>query len=347
MIRRVLIAMGGNAIKQADERGTSEEQFRNCEETAKIIVDLLGSLGPENRLAITHGNGPQSGNLLVQQEEAQDLVPHQDLDIIGAMTQGQIGYMLMRSLQNELVKCTDWRRELGEKGRVVAFVNQVLVDKEDPDFLDPTKPVGEFFSKEEAEKLVEEKGYVLNPPAGKEYLDKKMKGMVIKQVKPLESTDRPFRRVVPSPDPIRNIESEAIKNMLDMGYVVIASGGGGIPVIKEDGRLQGVFAVIDKDLAGERMAEAIDANEFYILTDIDKVKINFHKPDEADIDRMTISEAKKYLDEGHFLAGSMLTKVKACIRFMEGANGKKAFIGHLAHAKDVLYGRGGTEICRD
>ena len=158
MNRRILIAMGGNAIKQAQEKGTTEEQVRNCEMTAKIIVDLMGTLGKDDRIAITHGNGPQSGNLLIQQEEAREMVPAQDMDILGAMTQGQIGYMFMRALQNELLGCSDWRREIGEKGRVIAIVNQVLVNMEDPDFQDPTKPVGDFFSKEQMEVLVREKG---------------------------------------------------------------------------------------------------------------------------------------------------------------------------------------------
>lgn len=347
MNRRILIAMGGNAIKQANEKGTTEEQVRNCELTARIIVDLMETLGEDDRIAITHGNGPQSGNLLVQQEEAQGIVPAQDMDIVGAMTQGQIGYMLMRTLQNEFRRCNDWRNEIGVEGKVVAIVNQVLVDINDKDFLDPSKPVGDFFTKEQADVFVRDNGYVLNPPAGKEYLDKKVSGHVIKQVKPLESTDRPYRRVVPSPDPIKNIESKAIKQMVDLGYLVIASGGGGVPVILEKEGLKGVFAVVDKDLAGERMAEAIEANEFYIFTDIDRVKLNFHKPNEKSIDRMSLSEARGYLEEGHFLPGSMLTKVKACIRFLEGGSGKKAFIGKLSKAKDVLYGKGGTEIYKD
>lgn len=343
MARRVLIALGGNAIKQADEKGTTQEQQRNCIITAKTIVDLMGTLeGEDDRVAMTHGNGPQSGNLMVQQEEGAKLVPAQDLDVVGAMTQGQIGYQLSQAIQNTLLECHDWRREMGEKGLVFEVTNQVLVDMNDPDFQDPTKPVGNFFTQAEAEELARTKGYVINPPAGKEHLDKKMTGFVIKKVKP-DTVERRFRRVVPSPDPIKNIEGEALKGMVDLGYFVIGSGGGGIPVVKDKGKLKGVFAVIDKDLAGERMGESIKATEFYVLTDIAQAKLNFGKPNEKALDRMSLEEAKRYLAEGHFLPGSMLTKVKSCIRFLEWG-GQKARIGHLMESGKVVAGKAGTEI---
>jgi carbamate kinase len=310
--------------------------------TAETVVNLMGTLGEDDRVSITHGNGPQAGNLMVQQEEGSKLVPPQDLDVVGAMTQGQIGYMLSQSIQNALLECTDWRREVAEKGRVFEVTNQVLVDIDDPDFQDPTKPVGNFFTKNEVDALVRDKRYVLDPPAGTAHLEKKMSGFVIKRVKP--NGDRPFRRVVPSPDPIKNIEGDALKRMVDMGFIVIGSGGGGIPVIKDkNGKLKGVFAVIDKDLAGERMAEAIGATEFYILTDIAKVKLNFGKPNEKDLDSMSVKEAKQYLEQGQFLPGSMLPKVKSCIRFLEWG-GEKARIGDLAKANSVVSGKGGTEI---
>jgi len=344
MARKILIALGGNAIKQADEKGTTQEQFRNCYITAKQIVDFMGMLTDEDdRVAMTHGNGPQSGNLMIQQEEGAKLVPPQDLDVVGAMTQGQIGYMLSQSLQNLFLDCTDWRKELGEKGWVFEVTNQVLVSPDDPDFQDPSKPVGNFFTKEEAEQLAKTKGYIINPPKGKEYLDKKMTGFVIKTVKP-ETVERRFRRVVPSPDPIKNIEGDALRGMWDKGYLIIGSGGGGIPVVKDEkGKLKGVFAVIDKDLAGERMAEAIGANEFYIMTDVGKVMLNFGKPDQKPLDSMSIDEAKRYMAEGHFKPGSMLTKVKSCIRFLEWG-GKVARIGHLNETSKVIDGKAGTEI---
>jgi len=342
MARRILVALGGNAIKQANEAGTTQEQFRNCATTAKVIVEVLGRVYTDDRVAITHGNGPQAGNLLLQQEECTKLVPPQDFDVVGAMTQGQIGYMLSQTIHNALLECSDWRREMAERGWVFAVTNQVLVDINDRSFQDPTKPVGNFYTEKEAKDLVREKGFVIDPPPGKAHLEKKISGLVIKKVRP--SGEKPYRRVVPSPDPITNIEGEAIKSMLDVGFLVVASGGGGIPVIRdENGKLKGVFAVIDKDLAGERLAEAIGATEFYILTDVEKVKLNFGKPSQKDIDGMSVSDAKRYMKEGHFLRGSMLPKVKACIRFLEWG-GIKARIGPLSRASEVMFGEAGTEI---
>ncbi len=340
LTKRLLIALGGNAIKQADELGTTEEQFRNVAITCKQILAFL-ERGEADRMAITHGNGPQVGNLLVQQEEASHMqVPAQSLDVVGAMTQGQIGYMFQQILQNYL---KDAGGELA-KIPVVSIVNQVLVSPDDPDFLDPTKPIGNFFTREEAEKLVEEKGYVINPRPGKEHLDKKMKGFVIKQVKPTGTTPRPFRRVVPSPDPIKNVEGETIRTLIDQGVIVVASGGGGIPVImNKEGHLEGVFAVIDKDKAGERMAEAIDATDFLVLTDVEYAMLDFGKPTQRPVRKMTIKEAEGFLAEGHFMAGSMAPKVEACIRFLKWG-GERAIISSLEKAVDACDGKTGTQI---
>lgn len=319
---RLLIALGGNAIKQAHERGTTEEQFRNCDITTKLIAEIVKRMKPEDRLIITHGNGPQAGNLLVQQEAAKDIVPAQLMDIVGAMTQGQIGYMLQQTLMKHL-------KDAGIDMPVAAIVNQVLVDENDPEFFGDTasKPVGDFFTEEEAKKLKEE-----HP----EY--------IIKKVKP--KGEKVWRRVVPSPDPIANVEAEAIRRMVDAGIIVIASGGGGIPVVRgEGGHLKGVEAVIDKDLSGERLAEVVNADVFLILTDVEKAKLNFGKPNEKPVDRMTLSEAKKYLAEGHFLPGSMGPKVKACIRFLEWG-GQRAIITSLDKAVDALEGRTGTHIVK-
>jgi len=315
--KRLLIALGGNAIKQAHERGTYEEQLKNIDITCTHIVEIIKR---GYRVAITHGNGPQVGALLIQQEEAAERVPPQPMDVCGAMTQGQIGYMLQQTLQNKL-------KALGLKVPVATVVTQVLVNKDDPDFQDPHKPVGPFYDYETATKYQKEKGYF------------------IRKVKP--NGEKPYRRVVPSPDPIRTIEAEPIKLLYDNGVVVIASGGGGIPVIDDNGMLKGVEAVIDKDLAGERMAEVIGAEIFMILTDVEKVKLNYGKPNEKDIDRMTVSEAKKYLEEGHFLPGSMGPKVKACIRFIEEAHGEKAIITSLNKAVEALEGKTGTVIVPD
>jgi len=338
--KRLLIALGGNAIKQADEEGTTQEQFKNVTITCEQIVKLLQRMGEDDRIAITHGNGPQVGNLLVQQEEASEIVPPQTIDVLGSMTQGQIGYMFQQTLQKLL---WDMGGRLA-KIPVISVVNQVLVSQDDPAFLDPTKPVGNFFTKEEAEKLANEKGYVINPPPGKEYLDKKMTGFVIKQVKPTGSTPRPYRRVVPSPDPIRNVEGEVIKMLVDQGVIVVASGGGGIPVIiDEKGDLEGVFAVIDKDKAGERMAEAIDATEFLILTDVEYAMLDFGKSTQRPLEKISIEEAERYLTEGHFLAGSMGPKVEACIRFLKWG-GERVIISSLEKVVDAFDGKTGTHI---
>ncbi len=316
--KKILVALGGNAIKQAQEKGTYEEQLRNVEKTAAQLAKLVQR---GYHLAITHGNGPQVGALLIQQEEGQRLgIPPQPMDVCGAMTQGQIGYMLQQALMNEF-------RKVGLDKLAATVVTRVLVRKDDPDFQDPSKPVGPFYDEETAKRLAEERGWV------------------IKKVKP--NADKPYRRVVPSPDPIRPLEADAIKKLYDSGIIVIASGGGGIPVIEEDGKIKGVEAVIDKDLAGERLAEVLGVDIFVILTDVEKVKLNYGKPDEREIDRMTVSEAKKYFEEGHFLPGSMGPKVKACIRFIEEAGGKAAIITHLEKALDALEGKTGTWIVPD
>ena len=317
---RLLIALGGNAIKQAHESGTAEEQFGNCMVTTRLIAKIVRRMKPEDRLVITHGNGPQAGNLLVQQEMGKEKVPPQSMDVVGAMTQGQIGYMLQQTLTNYL-------KDMGISVLVCEVVNQVLVSKDDPEFFGEvaSKPVGNFFTEEEAEELKRE-----HP----EY--------IVKKVKPIG--ERAWRRTVPSPDPIANVESEAIRRMVDAGIIVIASGGGGIPVIlDEHGHYKGVEAVIDKDLAGEKLAEVVGANVFLILTDVEKAKLNYGQPDERPIDRMTLAEARRYLEEGHFLPGSMGPKVEACIRFLEWG-GEKAIITSLENIERALAGETGTWI---
>ena len=320
---RLLVALGGNAIKQAHEKGTPEEQFANCKMTTRLLAEIVSRMKDEDRLIITHGNGPQAGNLLVQQDKAKKVVPPQTMDIVGAMTQGQIGYMLQQTLVNFL-------KDKGLNVPVAAVVNQVLVNEDDPEFFGDvaSKPVGNFLTEGEAHQL--KRGHP-------EY--------IVKRVKP--NGERAWRRTVPSPDPIANVGSEGIKRMVDAGIIVIASGGGGIPVVLgEDGHYRGVEAVIDKDLAGERLAEVVNADTFLILTDVEKAKLNFSQPNEQEVGAITLSEAKEYLAEGHFLAGSMGPKVKACIRFLEWG-GKKAVITSLDKAVDALEGRTGTRIVPD
>jgi carbamate kinase len=317
---KILVALGGNAIKKSYEKGTTSEQFKNCQATAKSLAKIIQNMKEEDRLIITHGNGPQAGNLMVQQEVAKSVVPPHPMDVVGAMTQGQIGFMLQQSLMNAL-------KDSEVNIPVCAIVNQVLVDKNDPEFSGDvaSKPVGEFLTEEEATEL-----------------RTKYPNYIFKKVKP--NGERCWRRTVPSPDPICNLETEAIKRMVDSGIIVIASGGGGIPVIEnEKGYYEGVEAVIDKDLAGERLAEVINADIFLILTDVENVKLNYGKPNEIKIDKMTMEEAETYLEEGHFLPGSMKPKVKACIRFLK-YGGKIAIISSLEKAIEALKGESGTRI---
>ena len=250
MVKRVLVALGGNAIKQPDEKGTFEEQMRNVETACKQIAQLVRR---GYQLVITHGNGPQVGNLAIQQEAAADQVPSQPLVVLGAMTQGQIGYMMQQQLHNILD---------GDGKDVATIVTQVLVSPEDPDFKDPTKPVGPFYTEEIAKKLSAERGWI---------------------VKKVRSTgDKTWRRVVPSPAPLGIAEAKAIRTMVEAGMIVIASGGGGIPVYRnKSGKLEGVDAVIDKDRAGAKLAEEVGSNVLLILTDVEYAMTDYGKPTQA------------------------------------------------------------------
>jgi len=310
----LVVALGGNAIKQADERGTTEEQFHNVDVTAKQIAKIAKS---GYRLVVTHGNGPQAGALLIQQEESEVLVPAQTLAVCGAMTQGQIGWMMQNRLAFHLM------RE-GLDAPICTVVTQVEVSDQDPDFQDPSKPVGPFYTKEEALHLAEIKGYI------------------VKEVKP--GIEKSWRRVVPSPEPVDIVESESVNDLLNGGVIVIASGGGGIPVKKNgDGSYSGVEAVIDKDRAGFKLAQAVKADKFLILTDVEKVFLNFNKPQQKALDRITVKEAERFAAEGHFLAGSMGPKIEAAIRFVKWS-GKEAIITSLDKALEAVQGKIGTHI---
>lgn len=317
-MEKIVIALGGNAIKQWDQKGSAEEQFANVRTSCSHIVKIIKR---GYQVVITHGNGPQVGNLLIQQEEGAKAVPAQPLDICGAMTQGQIGYMLQQALLNEL---KDARLDRS----VVTVVTQVVVDREDPGFQHPTKPVGPFYDR-----------------ATKEWYEKQG-GRVFAQVKTAKG-DPHYRRVVASPDPLRILEAQVIKDLFEKGIIVIASGGGGIPVIlDEHGHVSGVEAVIDKDLAGEKLAESVGADIFMVLTDVDKVYLHFGSKKQNGLSSLTLEKAKRYLAEGYFPAGSMGPKVEACIRFIE-YGGEKAIITSLDRAVDALDGKEGTEIKMD
>jgi carbamate kinase len=266
-----------------------------------------------HRVVITHGNGPQVGAILLQNEEARGVVPAMPLDICGAESQGLIGYMIQQSLRNLL-------KEQGIRVPVATVVTQVLVDEKDPAFENPTKPVGPFYNEEVAKRLAGERGFIVREDSG-----------------------RGWRRVVPSPDPKGIVEEEAIKLLVESGAIVIASGGGGIPVVKQAGKLVGVEAVIDKDLAGERLATAVKANILLILTDVDGAALNYGTAEERFIGSMTTSEASRYLADGHFAAGSMGPKVLAAIRFLENG-GQSCLIASLERAWEALQDEAGTRI---
>ena len=308
----LVVALGGNAILQPGQKGTYEEQVENVRVTCEQLVQIVES--GKYRIVVTHGNGPQVGNLLLQNEAGKEVAAPMPLFVLGAESQGLIGFMMQQTLSNLLA----------EKGRgdipVVTLVTQVVVDRADPAFANPSKPVGPFYSEDEAKRMESEKGYDVREDAG-----------------------RGWRRVVPSPNPIEIFEKRAIRQLVEARSIVIASGGGGIPVVREDGRLVGVDAVIDKDLAGERLAADVGATTFMVLTDVDEVKLNYKTPEEVGLSTITVEEARRYHAEGHFAKGSMEPKVGAAIRFIE-SGGERAIITSLDKAVDALEGRAGTTI---
>jgi len=310
----VVVALGGNAILQPGQKGTFEEQMSNVHVTCEQLAKMVES--GEYKVVVTHGNGPQVGNLLLQNEAGKEVAAPMPLFVCGAESQGLIGLMIQQNLGNLLAA--------SGKGDIpiATVVTQVVVSKDDQAFTNPTKPVGPFYNEGEAKALESEKGYDVREDAG-----------------------RGWRRVVPSPDPIEINEKAAIRQLVDARSIVIASGGGGIPVVRENGALKGVDAVIDKDLAGERLAVDVGASIFMILTDVDSVRLNYNTPEEKAISSMTVAEANAYRDEGHFAKGSMEPKVRAAVRFIE-SGGSKAIITSLDKAFDALAGSAGTTITK-
>lgn len=310
-IGKLVIALGGNALQEPGSPATAEAQLEVVRKTCEYIADIK-TKGYE--IAIVHGNGPQVGRILLASEAAANVTPAMPFDVCGAMSQGYIGYDIQQALRKALDK-------KNIKVPVVTLVTQVVVDKEDPAFKNPTKPIGPFYTEEEAKAIAEEKGYTMKEDAG-----------------------RGWRRVVASPMPKRIVELPPIKVLWD-STICIASGGGGIPVIeKEDGYLEGVAAVIDKDLAAERLAEDVEADTLMILTEVEKVSINFRKPNQVDLGHITVEEAEKYMEEGHFAPGSMLPKVKAAVMFAKANPNHKAIITSLYKSVEALEGRTGTII---
>ena len=308
-MKKIVIALGGNALGN-----TPAEQLELVRQTAKPIVDLIEE---GNQVVIAHGNGPQVGMInlgMSTAAEAGAIKSDMPFPECGARSQGYIGYHLQNSIANELAA-------RGIQKTVGTLVTQVLVDEADPAFQKPSKPVGAFYDKETADKIAAERGYTMVEDAG-----------------------RGWRQVVPSPKPVDVVEKDMVNTLVDSGYVVITVGGGGIPVVKKDGRLVGTPAVIDKDFASAKLAELIGADMLVILTAVDRVAINWGKPDQKALAEMTVDEAEKYCGEGHFAPGSMLPKVQAAMSFAKA--GGTAIIASLENAAAALRGESGTRIVK-
>lgn len=299
----VVIAFGGNALIQKGQDGTAEQQMANIEVPMQKVV----ALAPEYRVVISHGNGPQVGNILLQQESTSE-VPAMPVDVVGAMTQGQIGYFIEAALERTLAQA-------GIERNFLTVITMVEVDENDPLFQDPTKPIGPFYSEDEAK--------------GKSY--------------DLVQTDKGYRRVIASPMPVGIVAYKEIKQLIDLDWIIICSGGGGIPVVKDGSGHRGVEAVIDKDLASSLLAREIGADMFVIATDVSGAAINWGKPDQQELRKVTLAEMHGYIAEGHFPAGSMGPKVSALTSFVE-ATGKRAIICQLDEIEAALAGEAGTEV---
>lgn len=312
--KRIVVALGGNALSK-DGQAQASAQLAVATETAKQLLPIIEA---GHDLAIVHGNGPQVGNIIVKEESLNTAKePTMPIDVCGAMSQGQIGYWLQNALHNSMIQAGLSLRS------VAAVVTQVVVDKNDPAFNNPTKPIGAFFTSEaEATTVAQERGFVVKEDAG-----------------------RGWRRVVPSPKPIDIVETEFIKSALNQGSVVVSTGGGGIPVRRlPDGQLVGLEAVIDKDFAAEKLAELINADTFVILTAVDTVKINFGQDNEQALGQVSVAEMKQHITDGQFAAGSMLPKIEASIKFLEFNPAGRVIITTPELATQALNGQAGTTI---
>lgn len=311
---KIIVALGGNALGK-----NPLEQMDLLENVSKILVNLIKK---GHQIVLTHGNGPQVGQISLAMEFANQNginTPYMPFPECGSMSQGYIGYQLQQALQDELERC-----KIDKK--CVTLITQVLVSESDPAFLNPTKPIGSFYTKEEAEKISKEKNQTFKEDSG-----------------------RGYRRVVPSPKPIDIIEADAIKLLVDNDIVVISVGGGGIPVVKRDKLelLEGVDAVIDKDMSSSLLAKKIDADILLILTAVDKVCLNFNSDNPTPLDELTVSDAMKYIENKEFAEGSMLPKINACLDFVKSGNNKTAIITSLKEAGNALDGNVGTKIIND
>lgn len=311
---KIVIALGGNALQANPKDTSANSQLNTAKDTAKYLVDLVEE---GHSIIVAHGNGPQVGQIVSTYEvsnsvdKANTIMPFPEC---GAMSQGYIGYHLQQAIKTELIK-----RNINKD--VVTLITEVVVDEKDENFNSPSKPIGSFFTKEEAKRISDEKGYVFK-----------------------EDSNRGWRRVVASPLPVRIVEENSIKALVNAGHIVITVGGGGIPVVEKDGYLKGVDAVIDKDFASEKLAEILDADKLLILTAVEKVYINYGKPEEKSLDKVTVNLMDKYIEEGHFAPGSMLPKVRAAIKFAASKDNRETVITSLDKVKEGLNGITGTSI---
>lgn len=311
--RTIVVALGGNALQRQGE-ASSQAQQRVADET---IAQLLPLIQAGHRVAIVHGNGPQVGNIVLHEEAINtEAVPSLPLEDSGAMSQGLIGFWLQQAMHDALIT-----RGVHDK-YAVSVVTQVVVDQADPAFQDPTKPIGPFYSEEEAKKVQAERGYTVREDSG-----------------------RGWRRVVPSPKPQEIIEAPVIKALVDAGVLVVSTGGGGIPVLRDaSGQLSGVAAVIDKDFGAAKLADMLEADTLLILTSVDAAKINFGQPTEQSLGEVSVEELQQHIDAGQFAAGSMLPKTQAALSFVAGASGRTAIITSLEKTADAINGIAGTRI---
>jgi len=311
MNQKMLISLGGNAILKHTDKGTAKEQFDNTRHTSNVIVKLIEQ---GYHIALTHGNGPQVGDILLAYDISKDILPPMPIDVCVAQTQGMIGYMLQLSLLNAL-------KDAKIEKSVVTILTQTLVNKEDPRLEIPSKPIGPFYTAIEALKLRKEKNWIV-----------------------VDDSGRGFRRVVPSPLPIGFIEESSIKSLFDKGELVIATGGGGIPLIeKEDGNFQGLEVIVDKDHTSALLASILDVEILIVLTDVNRVALNYGKSYQEDLDHLIVSEAKEHLKNGYFPPGSMGPKIESTIDFLENG-GKKVIITSIENVFEALKGNEGTLI---
>ncbi len=314
MKKRVIIALGGNAILQRDEKGTFEEQIKNMKHAMGQVAEII-SQSMEYQVVLSHGGGPQVGNVLLQQDAGNRLygIPPQPMHVCAAMTYSQIGYIMQQTLTNEL-------RMKGVNIPVTTILTQTVVDINDPAFKKPSKPVGPFYDESTAKEMARKMGWSV-----------------------IEDSGRGWRRIVASPEPRDIVEKEIIRKLVDMGFTIIAAGGGGIPVVWENGILRGVDAVIDKDLGAEKLAEIVKADVFMILTDVNGAALLYGSSEEVWLGEVSVKELKRHYQEGHFKTGSMGPKVLAAIKFLEHG-GKRAIIASLDRAVKAIKGKSGTQV---